>query len=69
MPWRVSFSDEPADVVWTDEPPDGVRVFRNFGLAREAALQDLSGRIRELKAAKGNLQRLRARDRAAPQAG
>ena len=69
MPWRV-FIDEPADVVWTDEEPDWeMGVFRTFGLAREAALQVLTWQIRELKAAKGNLQRLRARDRAAPQAG
>ena len=65
MPWRVELDDELTDVVWTDKPPDGVRVFRNFGLAREAALQDLTWQIRELKAAKGYLQRLRARDRPA----
>jgi len=65
MPWRVELDDELTDVVWTDEEPDGLDVWRNFGLAREAALQVLTWQIRELKAAKGNLQRLRARDRPA----
>ena len=66
MPWRVEDRRGLIDVEWTDEKPDGIRpMFRTFGLAKEHAMQVLDGRIRLLRRNKGDLQRLRARYRAA----
>lgn len=63
MPYRVKFIDgHPGDVVRTDERIDGMLVFRSFGLARTAALQDLNNEIRWLRNTKGHLSRLRVKD-------
>jgi len=63
MAYRVELDGKMTDIVWTDELPDGVMVFRSFGLAKENARQQLSRQVEELRQGLGFLSGLRQKDR------